>query len=163
MADTHIQASFGFTCSNREMALLEEAFLAAGDLSADLDPDPPSPEFLAVFPPTDDDVWSGFRALFTDPDCPGLGAEIAGGNTLEHPGRSDACIFGTTDFDPNAVAALIQRCCRESLELAPVGFEYVWTCSKPRPGEFGGGWCVIHPDRIDSGTAGEAMAAALRA
>lgn len=162
MADTYIQASFAFTCSHHEMALLEEAFLAAGNLSGDLDPDPPGPEFLGIFPPTDDDVWSGFRALFTDPARPGLGAEIAGGNTLENPEQSDVYIYGTTDFDPNAVAALIQRCCRESLERAPVGFEYVWTCSKPRVGEFGGGWCVIHPDRIDSGTAGEAIAAALR-
>ncbi len=163
MAETSIQASFVFECSNREMALLEEAFLAAANLAGDMEPDPPSPEFLAVFPPSDhDDVWSGLRRLFADPDFPIFGAEIEGGNTIDKPDRSGVCIFGTTDFDPNAVARVIQHCCVETLESEPVGFEYSWTCSKPRIGEFGGGWCVVHPERIDSGTTGEALAAALR-
>lgn len=163
MADTWIQASFAFTCSNAEMALLEEAVLAAAHLADDFEPDPPSSEFLAIFPPVDDDVWSGFRNLFTDPDFPSFGAEIEGGNSIDRPDTSTVTLFGTTDFDPNAVARLIQRCCRESLEAEPIAFEYCWSCSKPCVGEFGGGWCVIHPERLDSGTTGEALAAALRA
>lgn len=163
MAETFLQASFAFACSHHEMALLEEAFLAAADLACDIEPDPPSPEFRAVFPPSDDDVWSGFRRLFADPAYPGFGAQIEGGNTIENPDRSDVCIYAATDFDPDAVARVIQRCCAGSLEREPVGFEYSWSCTKPRIGEFGGGWCVVHPERIDSGTTGEALAAALRA
>ncbi|MDJ0277685.1 hypothetical protein QLH51_12845 [Sphingomonas sp. 2R-10] len=162
MAETWIQASFAFTCSNAEMALLEEAFLAAANLADDFEPDPPSPEFFVIFPPDGDDAWSGLRRIFTDPDFPSLGAGIEGGNSIEHPDRSVVHVFGTTDFQPNAIASLTQRCCRASLEQAPIGFEYSWSCSKPRVGEFGGGWCVVHPDHLDSGTTGEALAAALR-
>ena len=161
MADTFIQASFAFACSHAEMALLEEAFLAAANLAADMEPDPPSPEFLDIFPPSGGDAWRGFRTLFADPHFPDFGAEIEGANTLTDPGLCQATIFGMTDFEPNAVARLIQLCCRESLRQAPVGFEYCWTCNKPRVGELGGGWCVVHPDRIESGTTDEARAAAL--
>ncbi|MET3436024.1 hypothetical protein [Sphingomonas sp. 1185] len=162
MAETHIQASFAFTCSHTEMALLEEAFLAADNLVGDFDSDPPSQEFLAAFPPSADDIWAGFRRLFADPGFPCLGAEISGGNSTEHPDRNDVYVSGMTDSAPNAVACLIQRCCPSTLSQSPIGFEYCWNCSKPRPGEFGGGWCVIPADRIDSGTTGEALSAALR-
>lgn len=162
MADSYTQASFGFSCSNAEMALLEEAFLAADSLAGDYDPDPPSPEFLAVFPQQGDDIWGGLRGIFTDPDHPGLGAEIEGGNTLADPDRCQVVIYGMTDFEPGAVAALIQRCCRATLAEAPIGFEYSWRCSKPRIGEFGGGWFVVHSDRIDSGETSDALAAALQ-
>lgn len=163
MADSYTQASFSFNCSNAEMALLEEAFLVADSLACGYDPDPPSPEFLAIFPSDGNDFWSGLRRIFSDPDHPCLGAEIEGGNTLANPDRCQIFTHGMTDFEPNAVASLIQRCCRATLEETPIGFEYCWNCSKPRIGEFGGGWCVVHPDRIDSGTTSEALAAALRA
>ena len=162
MAEFRTQASFAFRCSNAEMALLEEAFLAAANLAYGCAPDPPPPELLAIFPPTGDDVWSRLRGVFADPAFPILGVDLEGSNTLHDPTRCAVNVYGTTDVDPGAVALLIQRCCPESLEQAPVGFGYCWSCSKPRVGAFGGGLWVIHPDRIDSGTTGEALAAALR-
>lgn len=162
MADSYTQAIFAFSCSNAEMALLEEAFLAADSLARDYDPDPPSSELLAIFSPDGNDIWSGLRGIFTDPDHPGHGAGIEGGNTLADLDRCHVANYEMTDFEPGAVAALIQRCCRATLAEAPFGFEYSWRCSKPRIGEFGGGWCVVHPDRIDSGATSDALASALR-
>ncbi|WP_254657066.1 hypothetical protein [Sphingobium fuliginis] len=71
MADTWIQGSFAFNCTNTEMALIEEAFQVAPDLMDDCEPSDPTPEFLAIFPPTDPaDCLSGLRAIFSDPNFP---------------------------------------------------------------------------------------------
>lgn len=162
MANNHVAASFLFTCSNAEMALLEEAFEASYDLNADFDGAEPSAEFLEIFPPTDaDDPWSGFRAMFSDPDFPTFGAEISGGNSLDSPTLCEVFIFGETEFQPEPIANLIHRCCQTTLKQAPIGFEWAETCSKPRPGEFGGGWCAIFPDRVEIETTHEAVAKAL--
>lgn len=164
MAETYFSASFAFSCTNAEMALMEEAFSVSEDLNCEMEPPSPSPEFLNAFPPTQGgDQWSGFLALFDDPNFPMLGADLSGGNSANEPAISTALISGTTDFQPWAIAELIRRCCQASLGLAPIGFEWAVTCSRARPGEFGGGRCAIFADRVDIQSTGEALNHALAA
>lgn len=149
MADSYVQGSFAFTCSHAEMALIEEAFQASYDLESGDTPTEPTPEFLAAFPPkSPDDPWSGFLAIFPDPDFPTFGVEFEGGNSAERPEISTVIFYSTTDFQPDPLAALIQHCCQATLREAPIGFEWACSCSKPRIGEFGGGACAIFPDSI---------------
>lgn len=162
MADTYFSACFTFCCINAEMALLEEAFNAAEDLNCELDPPAPSQELLAAFPPPDGcDPWSGFLAIFDDAKFPILGADLTGGNSFEEPTVSTPMISGTVDFQPWPIAELVRRCCPVSLAKAPVCFELAVTCSRARPGEFGGGRCVIFADRVDIQSTGEALRVAL--
>ncbi|QUT07574.1 hypothetical protein KFK14_09340 [Sphingobium phenoxybenzoativorans] len=149
MADSYVQGSFAFTCTHEEMALIEEAFQASYDLEAGDTPTEPTPEFLAAFPPVSPDkLWSGFFAIFPDPDFPNFGVDFEGGNSQEQPQISTVIFYSTTDFQPDPLAALIQRCCQTTLHDAPIGFEWACSCSKPRIGEFGGGACAIFADRI---------------
>jgi len=158
MADTYIQGSFAFRCTGTEAALIEEAVLVAGDLSAHFDPDPPSAAFCAAFPPTKpDDPWSGLCDTFPDPDFPEIGADFAREDHPDAPGVNIVSFASMIDFQPEAIAALIRRCCPATLDHAPIGFEWAVSCSKPRLGEFGGGWCVIHRDRIEIETTGERL------
>lgn len=89
MADMWIQGSFAFRCTPAERALIEEAVNAGHDLCAGVDGEPPGPELLAAFPPTDlADPWSGFRDAFADPDFPTVGADFAGERSADethHP------------------------------------------------------------------------------
>lgn len=130
------------------------------DLSAELEPDPPSAAFMALFPPDGDDKWSGFLDLFDDPDFPDFGADLAGGP------EGDECvalISAERDFQPDSVARLIQRCCQSTLAAAPVGFEWSVTCSRQRIDEFGGGWCVVFPDHVALESTSEGIRKALQA
>lgn len=162
MADCYTQGSFAFTCSHAEMALIEEAFQASYDLGDGDAPTEPTPEFLAAFPPkSPGDPWSGFLAIFDDPDFPSFGVDFEGGNTLDQPGVSTVSFWGMTDFQPDALAALIQRCCQATLLQAPIGFEWALSCSRARIGEFGGGWCAVFADRIEIETTGEALSRAI--
>lgn len=162
MADHYMQASFAFLCTHHEMALLEEAFQAAGDLMHGDDPGDPSPDFLEIFPPVLPDArWSGFRAIFSDYDYPTLGADLEGGSDPHDVTRSRAMISGE-QIDPEAIAALIQRCCRQTLAQGPIGFEWATTCSRLRIGEFGGGWCAIFADRIEIESTAEILDKAMR-
>lgn len=162
MADSYVQGSFAFTCNNLEMALIEEAFQASYDLQDGSDLTPPTPEFLAAFPPvTPDDCWSGFLAIFLDPDFPNFGVDFEGGNTLDQPQVSTAAFSSPTDFQPAALGQLIQRCCQTTLHQAPIGFEWAFSCSRARQGEFGGGWCAVFADRIEIETTGEALSRAI--
>lgn len=102
MASSFTSASFLFSCTNAEMALLEEAFQAADDLYHDMEPTQPSPQFLAIFPPSRaHDVWSAFLALFGEPSFPCLGADISGGNSLERPDVCEVLISGREDSRPS--------------------------------------------------------------
>lgn len=149
MADCYVQGSFAFTCTDAEMALIEEAFQASYDLEAGDTPGDPTQEFLTVFPPLEaNDPWSGFVAIFPDPDFPNFGVDFEGGNTLDRPDVSTVHFYSTTDFQPDALAHLIRHCCQETLRQAPIGFEWACSCSRPRVGEFGGGACVIFADRV---------------
>lgn len=162
MADTYVQGCFAFSCSPAEMALLEEAFQASYGLGEGYNPDTvsPSPEFLALFPASEDDRWAGFRDIFSDRDFPSFGAVLTGSN-LADPLMVAAVVTSEIALDPEALAKLIQRCCSATLLTGPIGFEWSVTCSRMRAGEFGGGWCAIFHDRIEIETTGEALAASL--
>lgn len=164
MADSYVQGSFAFTCTHAEMALIEEAFQASYDLESGGTPTEPTPEFLAAFPPvTPDDPWSGFLSIFDDPDFPSFGVEFEGGNTLDQPGVSMGSFWSMTDFQPAALGEMIRHCCQATLLQAPIGFEWSFSCSKPRRGEFSGGWCAVFADRIEIETTGEALSRAIEA
>lgn len=162
MADTYVQGCFAFSCSPAEMALLEEAFQASYDLGEGYNPDTvnPSPEFLALFPPSEGDRWAGFRDIFSDRDSPSFGAVLTGSN-LADPLMVAAVVTSEIALDPEAIAKLIQRCCSATLLIGPIGFEWSVTSSRMRVGEFGGGWCAISHDRIEIETTGQALAASL--
>jgi len=149
MADSYVHGSFAFTCTHAELALIEEAFQASCDLEVSGTPGEPTPEFLAAFPPeSPDEPWSAFLAIFPDPDFPNFGVDFEGGNSLERPEISTVHFYSTTDFQPDALAQLIQHCCQSTLQQTPIGFEWACSCSRPRPGELGGGACAVFADRI---------------
>jgi hypothetical protein len=160
MADTWIQGSFVFRCTDLELALIEEAFEASYQLTdADIATPPPSANFAAHFRPTDqDDPWSGFRAVFSDPGFVTFGAALSTqAATSEDTMLSTLWLHGITDFQPEPIARLIHRVCQRTLANAPIAFEWCATCFRPDVGEFGGGWRVIFPDRIAMESSGEAV------
>ena len=162
MADHFIQGSFAFTCSIAEVALIEEAWQLAADLMGDFKPDPISDELKAVFPPTiGDKPLSGFTAIFDDANFPDFGADIRVANSIEDPKTCTVTIYSTIDFQPWPIAGVIQRCCQSSLAIAPVGFDWSFTCTKPNLDSFGGGWCAVFPDRIEIEFTREALSKAL--
>ena len=149
MADAYVQGSFSFSCTHAELALIEEAFEASYVFMAEDKPADPSPEFLAAFPSVKlDDPWSGFLAIFADPDFPDFSVEFEAGNSCDRPEVSTVFLYSMTDFQPEALAQLIRHCCQDTLRQAPIGFEWACTCSRPRVGEFGGGACAIFADGI---------------
>lgn len=168
MADMYVQASFTFRCSSDEWALLDEANRASAHLMRDEEGEPPSADFLHVFPPSNGhDLWSGYRDIFADGDFPDLGADITGGPLRDaSDARGDlweVWFTGMAGFQPGAIAQLILACCKSSLAVEPFGFEWAYSCSKSRIGEFGGGWCAIIADRIEMESTSQALDAALRA
>jgi hypothetical protein len=166
MADMYVQASLAFRCAQNEWALIDEANRASASLMRAHDCKGPSTAFLRAFPPSKaHDLWSGYRDIFADGDYPDLGADIIGRPLLDAVGKWDGgweiAIMGMAGFQPDAIAQLIYVCCKASLAAEPVGFEWAFSCSKPRLGEFGGGWCAIFPDRIEMKSTSQALEAAL--
>jgi hypothetical protein len=158
MADAYVQGSFSFSCTYAELALIEEAFEASYAFMAEDTPADPSPEFLAAFPPVKPkDPWSGFLAIFADPDFPDFGVELEAGNSLERPELATIFLYSTTDFQPDALAQLIRHCCQYTLRQAPIGFEWACSCSRHRVGEFGGGACAIFADGMVFKTTGAVL------
>lgn len=149
MADSFVQGSFAFTSSIDEAALIEQAWQLSADLSNGFEPGSVSPELLAIFPPkTHDDLYSGFTSIFDDAAFPEFGAELRVENWADGPRICTVSIFSTTDFQPDPIAALIQRCCAASLAGSAIGFEWSFSCSRPYRDSFGGGWCAIFADRV---------------
>ncbi|MFD1961640.1 hypothetical protein ACFSHP_26000 [Novosphingobium panipatense] len=134
MADHYVQGSVAFTCTAQEAALIEEAWQHAADLDNELAPGDPSAEFLTAFPPVElGNPFNGLLDIFDDPRFPRFCAEI-------QITRADPCrvsISGDSDFQPDAIAALIQRCCRQTLGEAPIGFTWSYGSSRPRPEDTG--------------------------
>ncbi|WP_454883019.1 hypothetical protein [Sphingomonas oryzagri] len=159
MADTYVQGSFAFTCTAAESALIEEAWQHASDLMDHIAPGEPSAEFLTAFAPTElADPFTGLTAIFFDPDYPDFGAEIA----ISGAELCTVAIYGITDFQPDPIAEVIRRCCRQTLQDAPIGFDWSYSSNRPARDSFGGGWCAIVPDRIDTGTTREDLSRALK-
>ena len=162
MVDMYVQASLVFRCTTQERALIDEASRASANLMRAHDITGPSAALLRVFSPSDaHDPWSGYRDIFADGDYPDLGAEVVGRPLLDATGTWDVSIMGMAGFQLDAVAQLIYACCKASLAIEPVGFEWAFSCSKPRLGAFGGGWCAIFPDRIEMESTSQALDAAL--
>lgn len=162
MADSFVQGSFGFTCSIDEAALIEEAWQLSADLSAGFEPGSVSSAFLAIFPAnTQDDLFSGFTSIFDDAAFPEFGADLRVENSADDPKVCTVSIFSTTDFQPDPIAALIQRCCAASLAGSAIGFEWSFSCSRPYRDSFGGGWCAVFADRIVHGTTRGVLSRAL--
>lgn len=162
MADYWTQGSFAFRCTQSERALLSEAFAAAQQLASETEAGEPSAALLDAFPPTESgECWSGFRAVFPDPDFPHFGASFIPQDAPDDPAQAKVTIFGDLDFQPEPIAAVIQRCCPATLAAAPIGFEWSDSCSRPRVDAFGGGWCAIHADRIEFESTGERLSRAL--
>ena len=162
MADIWIQGSFAFRCTAAECALIEEVANAGYALANDDAPDPPSAALLAAFPPDDANArWSGFREAFNDPEFPTIGADFIAETCPDDPSARIVCFASMDDFDAYAIAVVVQRCCAETLSKGPIGFDWAMTCSKPRIGEFGSGWCAIFADRIEIDATNEALSRAL--
>ncbi|MBV2149935.1 hypothetical protein KRZ98_16955 [Sphingobium sp. AS12] len=161
MANHFTKACFTFRCTEAELSLLREAFEASDDLYLyRIPPREPSAAFLAAFPPTERDLWSGFRATFADPRFPASGAHLI----TDQPDESGFCnarIAGLSNFQPDAVANLIQRCCIASLASHPIGFAWATLCDRARDGAFGGGWCLIHANMIEIETTDQLLDEAL--
>ena len=160
MADVFVKTCFAFYCSAAEWALLQEAFLLSFDLCAGVEPNPPGPGFMALFPPDDEDRWSGFRDLFSDRDYPDFGADLAGGPE-DGSANWRAIISAEVSLEPLAIAALIQRCCAAALAGGPIGFAWSTSCSRQVIDAFGGGWCAVFSDHVALETTGAALAKAI--
>jgi len=109
MADNWTQGSFAFRCTAAECRLVEEAANAGYALANDDQPGPPSEALLKAFPPDDEnDIWSGFRASFGDPDFPTIGADFIAETCPDDSGTRIVCFASMDDFDPAAIATVIQ-------------------------------------------------------
>lgn len=162
MAENWVQGSFAFRCSLAEADLLEEAMRALMDIMMEDDAEPPDAAMAAIFPPTRaGEPWSGLVDLMPDPEFPGIHADWSSEVAPDDPNAAIIAFYSMEDFDPFALAELIRGCCRDTLAKGPIGFEWAATCSKPRIGEFGGGWCAVFADRIEADATGSAMSRAL--
>lgn len=150
MADSYVQGSFAFTCTKAEAALIEECWQHASALVLDLDPEEPSADFLTIFPPKEGgDHFSGFLEIFHDANFPDFGADLSVESEPDDAQQSALVIYSLTDFQPDPIANLIFRCCQEILKQSPIGFDWSYSCDRPRIDHFGGGFCAIFPDRIE--------------
>jgi hypothetical protein len=167
MANTYIKASFVIAVTPGEADLLNKACEAAAQI-ADNTIDESNQaerfadfgsEFAEAFPPTDDDPFSGFLAIFDDPNYPQIDCQIE----IEEMdgGQCEALLYGE-QINIDAVAQLIFRVCKSAL---PTGFEYAIDCERLRPGELGGGFVAITENGIEhhgtSAMLGRAMARAI--
>jgi hypothetical protein len=164
MANTYIKASFVIAVTVCEADLLHKACEAAEQI-ADNTIDESNraerfaefgSEFGKTFPPTNDDPFSGFLAIFDDPAYPAVECQIE--ITEREPGRHEAAIFGD-QINANVLAQLIFHVCKSAL---PTGFEYAIDCDRLRPGELGGGYVVITETGIEHSGTSAMLDAALR-
>lgn len=160
MADVFVRTCFAFRCTAAEWALMQEAFLLSLDLCAGVEPSLPSTAFMTLFPSDGEDRWSGFRDLFDDRNFPDFGADLAGGAEQDSP-HWRAIISSEVSLEPAAIAALIQRCCPDTLAHGPIGFEWSMSCSRQLVEAFGGGWCAIFADHVLLETTSASLFAAL--
>lgn len=158
MADNYIQGSFAFRCAASEADLLSEAIQGLSDISSGAQPEPPSAAILTAFPPIlADEPWSGLLELMPDPEFPALNTDFSRDIAPDDPKIAVVCFYSMSDFEPLTIAELIRGCCQQTLAIAPVGYEWASTCSRPRLDEFGGGWCAVFADRIEIENSGRAL------
>jgi len=74
-----------------------------------------SEAFRTIFPPTGEEVVSGFLAIFPDCDFPTFGTDFS----FEQQADGIVRVFATADqFEPDAVAVLLHRTITQSLPVA---------------------------------------------
>lgn len=89
--------------------------------------------FRAAFPANDEDPISGFISLFPDADYPTFGTSF----TFDEKNDGNVVVFAHADqFEPDAVAALLQRTITLSL---PVAVTWSFDSDRQHPDAFGGG------------------------
>ncbi|MBB6125421.1 hypothetical protein [Sphingobium subterraneum] len=92
-----------------------------------------SEAFRTIFPPTGEEVISGFLAIFPDCDFPTFGTDFS----FEQQADGIVRVFATADqFEPDAVAALLHRIITHSL---PVMVTWSYDSDRHQPDAFGGG------------------------
>jgi hypothetical protein len=101
-----------------------------------------SEAFRTIFPPTGEDVISGFFAIFPDGNFPTFGTDFS----FEEQDDGMFRVFATADqFEPDAVAALLHRTITQSL---PVAATWSYDSDRHHPDAFGGGGFMIDPTGI---------------
>lgn len=115
------------------------------------------PAFAAAFPPTDDDPFGSFLALFDDADFPIFSCRIDVDDTPDEAGKIQVFFHGD-QVSVDAVALLIFAACKSAL---PCGFEYALDCDRLRPGEFGGGYAAITAAGVSFGNSARQLERAL--
>ena len=115
------------------------------------------PAFAAAFPPTDDDPFGSFLALFDDGDLPVFSCRIDVDDTPDEAGKIQVFFHGD-QVSVDAVALLVFATCKSAL---PCGFEYALDCDRLRPGEFGGGYAAITAAGVSFGNSARQLERAL--
>ncbi len=145
MTDYQTETAFSFSITADEALLLRDC-LAIAEALQDDGPvaalTQPGAAFRAAFPSIggEDDVYSGFRHIFSDGDYVDFGCDIE----VADLGEGAAVRITGSQVDLGAVAELMRRCCGSAL---PLRFGWAATCSKYRDGAFGGG--TIEVTRFD--------------
>lgn len=165
MSNNYTKASFILSVLPDEAELLQLAKDASNMLENNDDEalgrqeayDQLGPAFAAAFPPTADDPFGGFLAMFDDADFPVLDCRIDVDDTPNEAG-SISVFFHGDQVSIDAVALLIFATCKSAL---PCGFEYALDCDRLRPGEFGGGYAAITAAGVTFGHSGRQLERAL--
>jgi hypothetical protein len=141
MANYRTSTCFRVGCSDAEAALLHELDGYGDAAGADINP---SGEFLRAFPTTSAHPLSGFHEFL---DNEGVSHWPCFREDLFK--EDGAWHFGSIEINLEYIEAVIARVCRSAL---PLRFGWATTCSKLRPGAFGGGVSVVHPNGIERWT-----------
>jgi len=163
MADYFTKTAFEIKVTAAEAALLHECLDVASTLF-DIEDEVSltgvasqlSTAFRQTFPAIAGDSFASFRGLFVDPDFPEFGVSL----TVRCQGDDSAVlVFSGEQVHVDAVARLIRKVCKSAL---PFSFSWASTCSRMRPGEFGGGYFVITDQDIIGGSTDDLIRQALK-
>jgi hypothetical protein len=144
MSNCYTHSCFVLTVTAAEAALLREAIAFAHFLDGNPESDDIaehwsalSDSFRSIFPPSGEEVVSGFLAVFPDCDFPTFATDFA----FEEQEDGTSRVFATADqFEPDAVAALLHRIITRSL---PVMVTWSYDSDRHLPDAFGGGGFMI--------------------
>jgi hypothetical protein len=105
-------------------------------------------EWLTMLHETADAILEQYPLPTDDKQMISFAHIVAEGHDNHHGivinvGEEGICIYADTYGDPEYVADLLGPYLEFFKIDKPVGFEWSYRCSKARPGEFGGGACVV--------------------
>jgi hypothetical protein len=110
-----------------------------------------------------EDIREAAKRIASDCDSCSPGMALEPGILLKEDGTPDTdntqIIVWSEDGDTvePLIAALYETSVKFQL-AEPFGFEYAFTCSKPRVGEFGGGCVLVSKDGVASKTTSDILA-----